>query len=72
MRFNFNTPEQYTEAWMFLMRTCSGFTYCRDEQWIEPTPEGVEEDEWTVQRLTDIASDEWTARRLAVVAQLSH
>jgi hypothetical protein len=72
MRVNFKTQEQYTEAWMYLMRTCSGFTYCRDARWIEPTAEGVEEDEWTIARLTDIASDEWTARRLQIEEQLSH
>ncbi len=35
MRFNFTTPEKYTEAWKFLMVIGTGFTYCREEQWIE-------------------------------------
>lgn len=55
MRFNFATAEQYTEAWMYMMRTCSGFTYCRDERWIEPTPEDDEViNRWTDERLTRI------------------
>ena len=54
MRFQFNTAEQYTEAWMYLMRTLQGFTYCKDDYWIEPKLEGIEEDAWTIARLTEI------------------
>ncbi len=56
MRFNFKTTEQYHEAWMYLMQTLTGFTYCREEQWVEPALDDEDEElnKWTVERLTKI------------------
>ena len=57
-RYNitFPTDESYTEAWIYCMTVGIGFSYVREERWIEPTPESPEEDADTIKRLEGIAN----------------
>jgi len=56
MTYKNNTA--YSEAWMYLMKIGAGFKYCRTEQWVEPEPTGIpEEDKDTMDRLKSLAVD---------------
>ena len=52
----FPTAESYTEAWMHCMTIGIGFSYVREERWIEPTEGDPLDVAETIERLEEIAT----------------